>query len=167
MKGSWKQRRPYSVLKIKEGIMRNYRELVKQLRDAKGAKSLITEIKKFENDGDFICGRIVDMKPFEHSQGDKPCMQYIMESIEGKKSFVLGARLDAELEGYDLADRIIYVEFKGQLKLENGRRVNLFNIEDITDINVDEVEDASLMGGKKNVNKETSENEAAKCSEAE
>lgn len=120
----------------------NYGKMLREYLEKPNAICLTTEIVRFELPGQTLLGKIVGVKDFEHASNDKPCKQYLIDTTTGRKSFVLGARLDNEISGVELVGKILAVQYNGKVELENGRRVNLFNIVDLSGIDVSALQEA-------------------------
>lgn len=131
----------------------NYAQELQNYRQKPAVKNLVTEIIRFQIPGQFILGKIIEVKPFQTGKMDKECNQYTMDTVTGTKRFLLGNRLDNELEGIDLVGRILCVQFNGKVDLDGGRTLNLFNIDDLTDVDISKIEKAIEDGEKGNESK--------------
>ncbi|MDD5360444.1 MAG: hypothetical protein PHI02_09285 [Sulfurovaceae bacterium] len=117
----------------------DYSKMLKEYRSKPKVKSLTTEIVRFEVPGQFLLGKITKVTDFETNKYDTACKKYLMDTVAGTKSFILGERLDNELEGVELVGKTLLVQYNGKVELDNGKRVNLFNIDDLSDIDTSEL----------------------------
>ncbi len=140
----------------------NYGIMLREYLEKPNAKSLTTSIVRFEVPGQTLLGRIVRVKEFEHSMNDKPCKQYLIDTGTGQKSFVLGARFDKEFEGTELVGKILAIQYNGKVELDNGRRVNIFNIVDLSDVDISKLLEAEKEVIEHENNKASSKADAQK-----
>ena len=117
----------------------NYAKQLREYKNKPNVKSLTKEIVKFSNPGEFILGKITKVEPFKSNKFDHECNRYEMDTITGIKSFILGERLDGELEGVNLIGRTLCVQFKGKIDLDNQKTCNLFDVMDLTDVDISKI----------------------------
>ena len=132
----------------------NYGKLLREYLEMPKAVCLTTEIVRFEVPGQTLLGKIVEIKDFEHASNDRPCKQYLIDTTTGRKSFVLGSRLDNEISGVELVGKILAIQYNGKVDLDNGRRLNLFNIVDLTGLDISALQEAE-KGAIENENNPT------------
>lgn len=110
----------------------NYKEAIEGKNVNDIGENLTYNIKKWENAGDFILGRLLKVEDFQGSKFSTNCKSYLFDTDEGKVSTILGASSDKQLSGKDIIGSVLYVEYKGQIDLEGGKRCNHFMIVDVT-----------------------------------
>jgi len=86
-------------------------------------------IHTWKEDSAVLIGKVVDVKPFTGGKFEEKANVYLIETVEGKVSCVLGSYTDSQLEGIDLVKKIIRIEFTGKKELEDARSVNNFNVD--------------------------------------
>jgi len=105
-----------------------------QEAQAKGKlESVSVTIHTWEEPGEILCGRLLEVKPFEGSNFEQTCNQYIFDTDAGLCSTILGAGTDKAMEGKDFIGRVLLITYHGKKQLKDGRSVNNFQIQAIPD----------------------------------
>lgn len=110
-----------------------YNELANQAHKEGHVSQLTTEIKSFKNPDDSLIGKLLEINEFTGGKFEKSCKQYLFETDDGLVTCLLGGATDKQLEKQDLIDKVLIIIFKGQAELEDGRKVNKFDISVVFD----------------------------------
>jgi hypothetical protein len=114
--------------------MTYYGEILKDESWKDRAIPLSVDIKTWKESGDYLIGQLVDIKPFSGGEFETNCMQYTFKNEDGLISTILGSSMDKIFEREDYRGRVIHIEYKGKIELDDGKRCNKFHIMDVTDI---------------------------------
>jgi hypothetical protein len=109
-----------------------YDKVKEAVKNGEAGELLTFNIKKWDESGDFIIGKVVKIEDFQGSKFETICKSYLFDTDQGLISTILGASSDKQLESMDLTNHILYVEYLGQIDLEGGKRCNRFKIVDVT-----------------------------------
>lgn len=89
---------------------------------------LTTDIYSWSEEGEHLVGVVVSIGKFTGGKFETEVNQYIIKTDTGLVSTVLGSATDKQLEGIDLKGKLVYIEYRGKVHLEDGRSVNKFNV---------------------------------------
>lgn len=117
----------------------NFTNALKAYLKKPKVKNLTREIIRWKEEEQLVLGKIVAIEEFTNNKTAEPCKQYVIDTVDGEKSFILGNRMDKELERVDIINHIICVTYKGKISLESGRKMNVFQIADLSDIPFEEI----------------------------
>lgn len=76
-----------------------------------------------------LIGRVKSINEFTGGKFEAVVNNYILETDDGLVSCILGSATDAQLAGTDLIGKVVHIEFCDKKDLEDGRKVNLFNVD--------------------------------------
>jgi len=105
---------------------------IKAAMDRGEGEDLLLKIKPWEQVGDFLVGELESVHDFESSEFDTPCKRYVLRTNGGRISTVLGAVVDKSLQGQNLIDKTLYIEYKGKIPTKGGRHMNDFVVRRLT-----------------------------------
>lgn len=111
-----------------------YESIKAKLEAGSRGEYLSQEIKQWENEGDELIGEVVEVQRFRGGQYDTECNQYILNTDNGLVSTILGTAVDKSLAEVNVIGRILYILYRGKKHLKDGRQVNLFTVQDVTDL---------------------------------
>jgi hypothetical protein len=114
--------------------MTKYGEILNDESWKDRAIPLSVDIKTWKESGDYLIGELIDIKPFSGGEFETSCMQYTFKNEDGLVSTILGSSMDKIFEREDYRGRVIHIEYKGKLELDDGKRCNKFQIMDVTDL---------------------------------
>jgi len=97
------------------------------------SKSLLPAYIKWEKEGQEVQGVVQSISELTNGKFESSCKRYTLLTSEGLQTVLLGAVTDEKLEGCDLIGREIKIIYKGRLRLEGGRSMNNFEINDLTE----------------------------------
>lgn len=106
-----------------------YSNAYKQAKEKGKVNTATFQIHSWQSDGDTLIGRVKSIKPFEGGKFETPVNQYLIETDEGLRSTILGSWTDTQLESTSIAGKVVCIVFTGRKDLEDGRKVNIFDIE--------------------------------------
>ncbi len=72
--------------------------------------------------------------PFTGGKFEAEVNAYLIETDQGLVSTILGSYTDSQLAGLDLVGKIVVIEYEGKKDLEDGRKVNLFNVDIMSEV---------------------------------
>lgn len=110
-----------------------YKEIYEEAMDRGKAKHLTIDIHSWHEPGETLVGELVKIEPFKAGKYDNEVNQYIIQTDDGIVSTVLGRYTDNQIKDrLDLGD-VIAITFKGQVSLDDGRKVNRFDVMKLED----------------------------------
>lgn len=86
------------------------------------------QIHSWGIDGDELIGKILDVRPFEGGKFEGTCNQYLIETSQGNRSFIMGSYTDSQLVDIELKGQLVRIQFLDKKKLDDGRSVNMFDV---------------------------------------
>lgn len=111
----------------------SYKERAEAALAAGDVKNLVSDIITWETEGQVVVGRVKSKEPFTEGGFDAECFKYLIDTDDGEVSCVLGSAADKSLAKQDVVGRVLLIRYRGKKALQDGRRVNLFNVLDITE----------------------------------
>ena len=105
----------------------SYEEMFDKAEAEGNTKPLSIEIISWNETGDTVIGKLIDIEIFKGDEDKGECNAYIVEADRGLVSFILGSATDKRLQDLEVGN-IMKVIYKGQKEIKGGNRVNLFNI---------------------------------------
>ena len=109
-----------------------YEELYEKMYKEGNIRLLSYQIKTWEVEGDYIIGKVMEVKPFTGGSFDTDCLSYLIKTDEGLFTTVLGSATDTQINQTDLRGKIISIVYKGKKDLKDQRRVNIFDVAVLT-----------------------------------
>ncbi|GAG55167.1 unnamed protein product, partial [marine sediment metagenome] len=85
-------------------------------------------IHSWDEEGQQLIGKVVEIMPFTHGKFDTEVQQYILDTDEGRVSTVLGAATDKQIAGKVKPGTMVAIVFRGQKQLADSRSVNRFEV---------------------------------------
>ena len=107
----------------------NYNEYYEQMKTGGRVSKATVDIMSWREPGDSIIGEVVTIEPFQGGKYDAEVKQYIIDTDHGMESTVLGKYTDRQLDGKLAVNDVVRIEYKGQVQLDDGRKVNRFAVE--------------------------------------
>jgi len=104
--------------------------------DAAENDNLVDEVScaihKWETPGDQLTGRLLGFENFDGGNFGQ-CIKYLLDTDEGKVSFILGTAADKYMENVTTGS-IIRITYQGTKDISDGKRVNMFNVKFIKEV---------------------------------
>jgi len=94
-------------------------------------------IHTWSEDSATVIGCVIGVGKFVGGKFEAEVNCYRIATSEGMISCILGTYTDTQLEGIPLIDRVVCIQFQGQKSLDDGRKVNVFDV-DVLDHTVDD-----------------------------
>ena len=76
-----------------------------------------------------VIGRVVGVGKFVGGKFEAEVNCYRIATDEGMISCILGTHTDTQLEGIPILDHVVCIQFQGQKSLDDGRKVNVFDVD--------------------------------------
>ena len=110
-----------------------YKEMYEEAQKSGAVKELKPEFYKFEKPGDSIIGRFKGKIHLDSSMTAEGYNHYIFETDEGMIKFPLSGYNDKEIGTQLTVYRVYYIEYRGEIKLEQGRKLKDFKAVEVMD----------------------------------
>jgi len=110
----------------------NYQEAYEKARKEGRLSRKTSRIHTWTEESPVLIGKVRAIKPFTGGRFEVEVNAYLIETDEGMISTIFGTYTDSQLEGLDLIGKVIVVKYDGKKELEDGRKVNLFNVDVIS-----------------------------------
>ncbi len=95
-----------------------------------GLTSEVTRgIQSWDEEGDFIVGKVVEIGPFTEGSFDTEVNYYLIDTDAGRVSTILGSATDRQIAELDLVGKLVHIEYRGKKQLADGKQVNNFKVE--------------------------------------
>jgi len=88
-----------------------------------------SRIHTWNEEAPVLIGKVRAIKPFTGGKFEAEVNAYLIETDQGNISTILGSYTDTQLAEIDLIGKVIRIEYEGKKDLEDGRKVNLFNVD--------------------------------------
>lgn len=88
-----------------------------------------SRIHSWTGESSILIGKIRAVKPFTGGRYEAEVNAYLIETDEGLVSTILGSYTDTQLADMDIVGKTVCIEYCGKKDLEDGRKVNLFNVD--------------------------------------
>lgn len=119
----------------KEPIERpNYAEAYQKARSEGRLTRKTSRILTWTEDSPHLIGKVRAIMPFTGGKFEAEVNAYLIETDQGLVSTILGSYTDSQLAGLDLVGKIVVIEYEGKKDLEDGRKVNLFNVDIMSEV---------------------------------
>lgn len=106
-----------------------YKEEYEKAKGKGKTKTLTSQIHSWDEEGEELVGKVIDVKPFKEGKFDTEVDCYWLETDEGIVTTVLGSATDKQLKEVDPIGQNIHITYKGKKMLADGRSVNNFHVE--------------------------------------
>lgn len=110
-----------------------YKKMYEEAQKTGAVKDLKPEFFKFEKEGDSIIGRLKSIVHLDSSLTAEGYNHYIFETDEGMIKFPLSGYNDKEIGTQLRKNHVYYIEYKGTVKLEQGRKLKDFHVVEVKD----------------------------------
>lgn len=90
-------------------------------------------IHTWHEDSALLVGRVIGIGKFEGGKFEAEVNCYRIATDDGMVSCILGTYTDSQLAELDLLDRVVCIQYQGQKSLDDGRKVNVFDVDVITE----------------------------------
>lgn len=94
-------------------------------------------IHTWAEDSAVVIGCVIGVGKFVGGKFEAEVNCYRIATDEGMISCILGTYTDTQLEGIEIIDHVVCIQFQGQKSLDDGRKVNVFDV-DVLPITVDD-----------------------------
>ncbi len=85
-------------------------------------------IQSWDEEGDTILGKVVEIGPFTEGSFDTEVNFYLIDTDDGLISTILGSATDRQMDKLDLMGKLIHIEYRGKKQLADGKQVNNFKV---------------------------------------
>lgn len=120
----------------------NYQKLYDKAVKDKTAKPRTATYVKWDAAGHRIIGSFIGTQEVASRMGGEGYNQYLFDTDDGLVKFALGRNADHEIAPVLVEGGIYSIEYLGQEEISGGRKVNKFNVleltEDLSDATADE-----------------------------
>lgn len=106
-----------------------YKSLFDEAKKAKKLVKLAAEYIQFEDKGQQIIGKLLNINHVKSSAGEGYYNQYLFDTDKGKVKFALGTATDTDSGALMKIGGVYSVTYKGQETLSGGRKMNQFDIQ--------------------------------------
>lgn len=86
-------------------------------------------IHTWSEDSAMIIGRVVDISTFVGGKFEAEVNCYRIRTDDGVVSCILGTYTDGQLAEVGLLNRVACIQYQGQKSLDDGRKVNVFDVD--------------------------------------
>lgn len=107
----------------------SYQEQYQKAKEAGQTEEVTTSIFRFEEEGQHLIGKLVDISPFAGGDFETDVNQYTLDTDNGRVSCILGSAADKQLTQQDIIGKLVCITYYGKVSLSDGRRVNRFSVE--------------------------------------
>jgi len=90
-------------------------------------------IHTWSEDSALLIGRIIGVGKFIGGKFEAEVNCYRIATEEGNVSCILGTYTDSQLANVEILDRVVCIQFQGQKSLDDGRKVNVFDVDVIAE----------------------------------
>lgn len=115
----------------KPEVMGEYAAMYADAKADGRTESLTPEYFEFKQPGNAVVGKFIAANPVKSTLSDGTYNQYLFDTDQGLIKFSLGGAADAEVAPMMYKNHVYYIQFEGQMKISNKRRVNKYLIEHI------------------------------------
>jgi hypothetical protein len=119
-----------------------YKELAKEAVKSGAAKTLTAKWIEWSKAGQQIIGKLIAKNIVKSTAGGSDYKQYLFDTDDGHVKFALGSATDSDTGQLMTEGGIYSVTFKGQEKLKGGRKINRFEIIELSAV------EGSPVGGE-------------------
>lgn len=88
-----------------------------------------SRIHTWNEEAPVLIGKVRAIKPFTGGKFEAEVNAYLIETDQGNISTILGSYTDTQLAEVDISGKVVRIEYEGKKDLEDGRKVNLFNVD--------------------------------------
>lgn len=110
---------------------RTYKKMYQDAVTTKVVTQLTPTFLRWDKEGKQIIGSFVSLNPVRGKLGIDPYNQYIFHTDEGMVKFSMGRAADGEVGASLVKGGIYAITYLGKERIEGGRSVNRFNVEEI------------------------------------
>lgn len=111
--------------------MSTYEEMAKEARDSGQVRNLSPIWRDWKKAGDTVIGVFKSRATVISQTNQKPFETYTFDTDGGLVRFLLGGVTDRDVGVLLMPDHLYQVTFEGQEKLQGGRKMNKFIVEEI------------------------------------
>lgn len=108
-----------------------YKDLYEKAKNEGSLNDLTPSFFEWRDAGDMVIGEFVDKNEVTSSLGSGTYNQYLFRTDEGLVKFSLGGPADKEIAPSLVVGNIYAIEYKGQVRISGGRKVNKFKASEI------------------------------------
>ncbi|NIQ91322.1 MAG: hypothetical protein GWN93_20860 [Deltaproteobacteria bacterium] len=111
------------------GYLQDYKKAL----DSGRLQRLTYAIHQWKEEDQLVIGRLIGMGIFDGGKFDNPVNYYMLDTDEGMVSCILGSATDEQIRDNIDVGNILAIHYKGKRELEDGRKVNIFEIDVLPD----------------------------------
>lgn len=109
----------------------SYQDLYERAKREDRIADLTPTFHEWKKEGEFIVGEFVHKAEVTSSLGSGTYYQYLFRTDDGLVKFAVGQATDKEVGPSLVPGRVYAVEYRGQVKIAQGRKVNKFKVLEI------------------------------------
>jgi len=110
-------------------VKESYKDAYEKAKKAGKINRPTYQIHTWNEDNSVLVGKVRAVSEFTGGKFDNPVKQYLIDTDDGAKSCILGSYTDTQLESVVLINRVVAIIHQGKKDLEDGRSVNIFDVE--------------------------------------
>ena len=110
----------------------SYADQMKAAKEAGTAKDLTPGYLEWKKKGDEIIGKLVSKSPVSGKLSGQSYLQYLFDTDNGLVKCAFGTATDNEIKALVMVGGVYACTFKGQEKIGGGRKINRFEILELT-----------------------------------
>jgi len=110
-------------------VKADYKAMYEAAKKTGALKRPTYRIHTWTEDSALLIGRIIGIGKFEGGKFEAEVNCYRIMTDEGTVSCILGTYTDSQLENISLLDQVVCIQYQGQKSLDDGRKVNVFDVD--------------------------------------
>jgi len=110
-------------------VKTSYKEMYEGAKNAGRLERPTYRIHTWSEDSALLIGRVEGIDDFRGGRFEAEVKCYRIATDEGMVSCILGTYTDTQLSQVDLLNHVVCIKFCGQKPLEDGRKVNVFDVD--------------------------------------
>lgn len=110
-------------------VKADYKAMYAAAKSAGKLKRPTYRIHTWAEESAVLIGKVISISRFEGGKFEASVNAYRIETDEGAVSCILGTYTDTQLEGIDLLEKVVCIQYLGKKTLEDDRKVNMFEVD--------------------------------------
>lgn len=110
-------------------VKTSYKEMYEGARNAGRLERPTYRIHTWTEDSAVLIGKVLGISKFEGGKFEAEVNCYRIQTDDGTVSCILGTYTDAQLAEVELLNHVVCIQFQGQKSLDDGRKVNVFDVD--------------------------------------
>lgn len=112
----------------------NYMQRYEAAKKAGKIQRQTYRIHTWDKEGDVLIGEVMGVTDFTGGKFDTTVNSYLLDTDLGLVSTILGTATDEQLSAVNLEGKIVCITYQGKKQLDDGRSVNIFDVDVMGDI---------------------------------